>query len=117
MGKKALGGENCSMTRPHLLTGKTTPALAERLTRFFLTFPALPDMAPLALPLVHGHRSTTGSSDLPLSLSRPTRTWRLQIAVSRSRPVRMFDSSVGVSGDFRRMRVEYQMITGAEDVY
>ena len=28
----------------YLLTGKTTPALADRLTRFFLTLPALPDI-------------------------------------------------------------------------
>lgn len=28
----------------HLLTGKTTPALADRLTLFFLTFPARPDI-------------------------------------------------------------------------
>jgi hypothetical protein len=33
-----------SATDTHLLTGKTTPALADRLTLFFLTFPARPDI-------------------------------------------------------------------------
>lgn len=33
------------LCHPHLLTGNTTPAFADRLTRFFLTFPARPDIA------------------------------------------------------------------------